>query len=88
METTSADRNRPKATARSRAAMHRLPAVDGLEVGELLQVPGQAGHPSGRCPLDEGVGHRAEGTEGLLGVRLRPDRDAGVRVSALRSGRR
>ncbi len=74
METTSAERNRPKATAPFQCGDHRLPAVDGLQVGKLLQVPGEAGHPSGRRPLDEGVGHRAEGTEGLLGLRLRPDR--------------
>ena len=46
---------------------HRFPPVDGLQLGELVQVPGEAGHPLGRRSLDEGIGHRTEGTEGLLG---------------------
>ena len=68
METTSAARNRPKATARSRAAITGSLPWMASSVDELLQVPGQAGHPLGCRPFDEGVGHRTERTEGLLGL--------------------
>ena len=49
MERTSWARNRPKATARSRAAMSTVSAVGRLHLGQLVEVALERGHaPSGR----------------------------------------
>ena len=80
MERTSVARNRPNSTARSMAARKAARVVGRLHGAQLGEVGGQGGHASGGRPLDEGLGHRAEGAERLLGWGLGPHRPSGVRT--------
>ena len=55
----------------------RVATMGRLETGELVEVGSERRHPSAGRRLDEGLGHRAQAAERLLGGRLGADRSAG-----------